>query len=77
MAAAEERVVRFSLPLDQNTCAGCGGRCYKRHVGALFASDIKRRRYRGPVELLSTGMYQIDWYGMNAPALRSLHSAGY
>lgn len=57
--------MRFSLPLDQNTCAGCGGRCYKRHVGALFASDIKRRRYRGPVELLSTGMYQIDWYDRN------------
>lgn len=69
--------MRFSLPLDQNTCASCGGRCYKRRAGMLFPGDIKGPMSRGLVELLSTGMYQIDWYGMNAPALRSLHSAGY
>lgn len=51
--------------VDQNTCASCGGRCCKRHAGALFPSDIKRPMYRGLVELLSTGMYQIDWYGKN------------
>ncbi len=51
--------------VDQNTCAGCGGRCCKRHAGALFPSDIKGPMYRGLVELLSTGMYQIDWYDRN------------
>jgi len=51
--------------VDQDTCAGCGGRCCKRHAGALFPSDIKGPMYRGLVELLSTGMYQIDWYDRN------------
>ncbi len=51
--------------VDQDTCAGCGGRCCKRHAGALFPSDIKGPMYRGLVELLSSGMYQIDWYDKN------------
>jgi len=65
MAAAEERVMRFSLLLDQDTCASCGGRRCKRRAGALFPSDINGPMYRGLVELLSTGMYQIDWYDRN------------
>jgi len=65
MAAAEERVVRFSLPLDQNTCAGCGGRCRKCHAGVLFPGDIKGPMSRGLGELLSAEMYQIDWYDRN------------
>lgn len=51
--------------VDQDTCAGCGGRCCKRHAGALFPSDIKGPMYRGLVELLSSGMYHIDWYDKN------------
>jgi hypothetical protein len=51
--------------VDQDTCASCGGRCCKRRAGALFPSDIKGPMYRGLVELLSTGMYQINLYGKN------------
>ena len=50
---------------DQDTWAGCGGRCCKRHAGALSPSDIKRPMYRGLVDLLSTEMYQIDWHDKN------------
>ena|GEM_PF-5844339 len=57
--------MRFSLLLDQDTCASCGGRRCKRRAGALFPSDINGPMYRGLVELLSTGMYQIDWYDRN------------
>jgi hypothetical protein len=31
----------------------------------LFPGDIKGPMSRGLVELLSTGMYQIDWYDRN------------
>lgn len=68
--------MRFSLPLDQNTCAGYGSRCCKRHAGALSPSDIKGPMYRGLVELLSTGMYQIDWYDKN-PMMSSEELRGY
>jgi len=51
--------------VDQDTCASCGGRCCKHHAGALFPSDIKGPMYKGLVELLSTEMYQIDWYDNN------------
>lgn len=34
--------------VDQKTCASCGGRCGKRHAGALFPSDSSFRLTQAP-----------------------------